>query len=163
MWQKALKVLGTVAPTLAAAIGGPLAGQAVQFLGSALGLPSDTAEDHIAKAVAAATPEQLLLLKKADQEFAVRMRELDIDVERINAADRDSARRRQVETGDMTPAFIAAAVLLVWGYAQWVLIHNGMPQGLTEAVLARLLGMLDAAALVVLYYYFGSSNQTPKK
>jgi alkylation response protein AidB-like acyl-CoA dehydrogenase len=50
MWQKALKVLGTVAPTLAAAIGGPLAGQAVQFLGG-MGYMRGTRSERIYREV----------------------------------------------------------------------------------------------------------------
>ena len=54
-----------------------------------LGLPADSSEKDVSKAMAAATPDQLLALKQADQDFAVRMRELDIDLEKIAASDRD--------------------------------------------------------------------------
>ena len=163
MWDKALKVLATVAPTLAAAIGGPLAGQAVQFLGNALGLPAETAEDQIAKAVVAATPDQLLALKNADQDFAVRMRELDIDILRIDANDRDSARRRQVDMRDWTPAILAVIILACWGLMQWHLVTVTVAPVIGEVVLARILGMMDAGALAVIYYFFGSSSSSAKK
>ena len=62
---------------------------------------------EIAKAIAGASPDQLLKLKNAETQFSTRMKELDIDLERINAEDRDSARKRQVETGDNTPTILA--------------------------------------------------------
>jgi len=47
-----------------------------------LGKP-DGSEVELLQAAERATPEQLLALKKAEQDFAVQMRELDIDLERI--------------------------------------------------------------------------------
>ena len=67
-----------------------------------LGKP-DGSEAELPEAAAKATPEQLLALKTAEQDFAVKMRELDIDLERIANADRDSARNREVATKDWTP------------------------------------------------------------
>src|SRR4051794_24989640 len=93
--NQALGVLGAVAPTIATAFGGPLAGQAVRWVEGALGLPQLGDKEAAAAAIANATPDQILALKKADQDFAVHLKALDIDLERIAAGDRDSARRMQ--------------------------------------------------------------------
>ena len=102
-----LKIVGAVAPTIATAIGGPLGGMAMKVVAEVLGLPADSSEKDVSRAMAAATPDQLLALKQADQDFAVRMRELDIDLEKIAASDRDSARRRAALTVSCVPAAYA--------------------------------------------------------
>jgi hypothetical protein len=105
------KIVGSVAPVLATALGGPLAGVATKAVAAAvLGKP-EAKESDIAAALAGATPEQLAALKKADQDFAVRMRELDIDLDRLASEDRDSARRREVDARDSwTPRLLALLV-----------------------------------------------------
>ncbi len=46
----------------------------------------------IEKAVAEATPEQMLELKKAEQDFELQMKELDVDVFKLETADIQDAR-----------------------------------------------------------------------
>ena len=58
-------------------------------------------EQELAEAAARATPEQLLALKQAEQDFAVKMRELDIDLERIANEDRSSARNRATSSSKL--------------------------------------------------------------
>ena len=81
--------LATVAPGLATALGGPLAGMATKAILGALGMADGATASDLAAAVQGATPEQMLALKQADQQFAIQMRELDVDVERVSAGDRD--------------------------------------------------------------------------
>ena len=66
MTNKWIDVVSQVAPAIASAIGGPLAGNAVGALLKVFGVESEAQLD---KAVANASPEQLLLLKQADNEF----------------------------------------------------------------------------------------------
>lgn len=163
--KDALGVLGAVAPKIATALGGPLAGMAVQAVGAALGLSDDASKDDVLAAVAKATPEQLLALKKADQDFAVRMRELDIDLERIAAGDRDSARRRESETKDWTPKVLA--FVIVTGF--FAVVAYVLGWGLTgmdaaaAAFAGSLVGYVSAKAEQVVAYYFGSSAGSQKK
>lgn len=84
-------IVGTVAPAIATALGGPLAGLGVAAVGKALGLGDGASEDEVSAAVLKASPEQLLSVKKAELEFTARMKELDVDLERIAVADRHSA------------------------------------------------------------------------
>ncbi|MFO0253092.1 MAG: 3TM-type holin [Betaproteobacteria bacterium] len=83
-------LVATVAPTLATALGGPLAGMATKAIATAVLGRDEATEAELAQALAGATPDQLLALKKADADFAVRMKELDLDLEKLagqNAAD----------------------------------------------------------------------------
>jgi hypothetical protein len=126
-----------------------------------LGRPDGT-EDELVEAAKTATPEQLLALKQAEQDFAVRMRELDIDLERITSADRNSAREREIKTGDWTPRALAAAVTFgFFGVLSWM-IANGLPANGGEAMLV-MLGTLGTAWGAIISYYFGSSAGSREK
>ena len=140
------KILGTVAPGLATALGGPLAGLAVQAIGSAFGIESPT-PDSVEAAVRNATPEQLLVLKKADQDFKVNMRKLDVDLERIAAQDRGSARQSYSTTKDRMVPTLAMVIVGVLFFKVTV----------DAALAGALIGYLSAKAEQVVAFYFGSS------
>ena len=158
-----LNLVRTVAPSLASAVGGPLAGMAVRTISEALLGKPDGTEDELAQAAAKATPEQLMALKKAEQDFAVKMRELDIDLERIANADRDSARNREVATKDWTPRILAGLITSGYFGALFYMLVNGLPQhGGSEAMLV-MLGTLGTAWGGIVAYYFGSSAGSKEK
>jgi len=161
--ESLLSLVRTVAPSLASAVGGPLVGMAVRTISDALLGKPDGTEAELAEAAAKATPEQLLALKQAEQDFAVRMRELDIDLERISNADRDSARNREVATKDWTPRILAALITVGYFGALFYMLRNGLPpQGGSEAMLV-MLGTLGTAWGGVVAYYFGSSAGSKEK
>jgi hypothetical protein len=157
-----LNLVRTVAPSIATAVGGPLAGMATRAISEALLGRPDGTDDELVEAAKTATPEQLLALKQAEQDFAVRMRELDIDLERITSADRNSAREREIKTGDWTPRALAAAVTFgFFGVLSWM-IANGLPANGGEAMLV-MLGTLGTAWGAIISYYFGSSAGSREK
>ena len=82
-------LIETIAPTIATAIGGPVAGMAVKALSTALLGHENGTEDDITSALATATPDQIVAIKTADSNFKIQMKKLDIDLERISADDRD--------------------------------------------------------------------------
>jgi hypothetical protein len=69
-------LLGQVAPTLATALGGPLAGLAVKTLSNVLLGNEEGSEAEVAAALRNATPDQLAEIKQIDADFKVRMAEL---------------------------------------------------------------------------------------
>lgn len=150
-------VLGAVAPALATALGGPLAGVAVQAIGAALLGSKDVSAEEVEKAIAVAGPDALIELKKADLQFKRDMAQLGVDYERLAMEDRDSARRREVQSGDLwTPRLLAGGVTVgFFGVLVW-LLWAGIPANGGEALLV-MLGSLGAAWAGVISYYFGSS------
>ncbi len=157
------QIVGAVAPVLGTALGGPLGGMAVAAVSDALLGKPNASEGEIVTALKAGGPDALLKLKQADQAFAQRMRELDIDVEKLHQADRASARDREAKTGDSwTPRILAALVVVAWISVQWFLLRNIVPAEMRELI-ARVLGTLDAALTMVLAYYFGSSAGSQAK
>ena len=157
------QVVRTVAPGLATALGGPLAGVAASALSDALlGRPGGS-EGDIAQAVAVGGADALAKIKAAEQAFQVRMRELDIDLERIHQADRNSAREREAKTGDVwTPRILALLVTGGFFGVLSFLLASGKPQTGGDALLV-MLGALGGAWASVVAYYFGSSAGSAQK
>lgn len=152
------KLIENVAPTIATALGGPVAGMAVKALSTALLGHGDGSEDDITSALATATPDQLAAIRKADNDFKVQMKQLDIDLVKIAAQDRDSARQMAVQTHDVwTPRILAALVIISWGTIQHFLLNHTIEPAMRE-IIVRVLGAIDGALMLVLSYYFGSSN-----
>ena len=155
-------LLAQVAPTVATALGGPLAGLAVKTLSEAMFGHQDASESDVSAALMNATPEQLQKLKEIDASFKLKMKELDIDLERISAADRDSARNMQINTNDWIPRVLAILITVgFFGILVWMLI-KGMPPTGTEALL-MMLGALGTAWTGVVNFYYGSSAGSKAK
>lgn len=162
--EGALATLATVAPVAASAFGGPLAGVAVQKVIGALGLnPETTTKDELEKAIVGATPEQLLALKKVEQDFLKDMKSLDVDVMKLEVQNTTSARDREIKTGDTTtPRMLAGLVMGLYIAVQYFLLTSVIEPTMREIVM-RSLGTLDAAVGLVLGYYFGSSIGSANK
>ena len=155
-------LLGQLAPTLATALGGPMAGLAVKTLSNVLLGNEDGDADAVAAALQNATPAQLADVKKIDADFKVRMKELEIDLERISSSDRDSARKREVAVGDHTPKILAAIITFgFFGILFWMFVY-GVPKNGNEALLL-MLGALQTAFTGIIAYYFGSSAGSKAK
>jgi len=161
--EQLLNLVRTVAPSIASAVGGPLAGMATKAISEALLGKPDGSEEELLQAAATATPEQLLALKKAENDFALQMRELDIDLERIASEDRDSARNREIKTKDWTPKILAGGITVGYFGVLFYMLTHGLPTtGGSEAMLV-MLGTLGTAFGGVMAYYFGSSAGSKEK
>lgn len=149
------KIIAAVAPTLATALGGPLAGMAVKTIAAGLGKP-DASEQEIAEMVASGDPQTLLRLREIDTEFQKHMASLDVDLERIAAEDRSNARQREIQLRDYTPSILASTITIgFFGTLSFMLMH-GKPDTGGDALLV-MLGSLGTAWAGVVSYYFGSS------
>ncbi len=156
------QIVGTVAPGLATALGGPMAGIAVRGIASALLGSEDVAHTDVEDAVLHASPADLRKLKAAELVFRQQMKELEIDLEALHAADRDSARKRQVATGDQMPAFIAFAALGGFFGILIAMIFVDLPPR-SQAPLNVMLGALGSLVVAIGNYYFGSSAGSSAK
>jgi hypothetical protein len=155
-------LLGQVAPSIATALGGPLAGVAVRTLSNALFGHEDASEQQVSEALSNATPDQLAAIKKIDADFKVQMKALDIDLERIAAGDRDSARQMQQNTKDSTPKILAYFITFgFFGALVWILVF-GLPQTGLEVIL-MMLGSLSSSWTGVVQFYYGSSAGSKAK
>ena len=150
-------LIGAVAPTIGQALGGPLGGTAAQAIAQVLGCKPD--EKSIEKAVQNATPEQLAEIKKAELDFQARMKELDIDVFKLETADIQNA--RQAFKGDWTPRFIAiACVMFFGGYIAMVTIQD--PAANDDGIVNLVLGYLGGIVSSIISFYYGASHKHDK-
>jgi len=155
-------LLGSVAPTIAIALGGPVAGMAVKAVSNALFGHENGTEDDIMAALSNPNGDQLAALKKIDADFKTQMKSLDIDLERIAAGDRDSARNMAIATHDWIPRVLAVGVTLgFFGIIAYILTF-GLPATGGEALL-MLIGTLGSAWTGVMAFYFGSSAGSKQK
>ena len=153
----AKSIIQTVAPTIGTAVGGPLGGTAAQAIAQVLGCEPD--EKSIEKAVQNATPEQLAEIKKAELDFQARMKELDVDVFKLETADIQNA--REAFRGDWTPRFIAiACVMFFGGYIAMVTIQD--PAANDDGIVNLVLGYLGGIVSSIISFYYGASHKHDK-
>lgn len=158
------KTLGTVAPAIATALGGPLAGVAVGMAAKALGLGDGATEEDLQVAVLGSTPETLLKLKECDNNFKIEMKRLGVDIERINAGDRSSARDMAVKTS-LAPQ-IGLSMLFTSGFVLILLtLFSGdeviAPKMMQPAM--YVMGILSAGMVQIMNFWFGSTSGSAKK
>ena len=159
------KILGTVAPWIGTALGGPLGGMAVEAAANALGL-SDKTVDAVKQAISGATPEQMLALKNADQGFALQMQALGFkqitDLEALATGDRKDARDMQKTSRSWVPA--ALSVLITLGF---LALLTGMMMGWLHAddnqAMLIMLGALGVAFGQVMNFWLGSTSESGRK
>ena len=118
-------------------------------------LGCDNSPKSIEKAIQNATPEQMLELKKAEQDFELQMKELDVDVFELETKDIQDARSRFSK--DWTTRIMGIATLGGFlGYIFMVTIQP--PEQNSEALINLVLGYLGGLASAVISFYFGASH-----
>lgn len=162
MKDKILDVLGAVAPAIATALGGPLAGVATQTIAAKLLGNSDASTADIEAAILNATPADLVRLKEIEAEFAAEMEQVGVDLEKIAAGDRSSARDRQVAMRDWTPSVLGVLIIIGFFGILAYLFRVGLPNEGQE-ILLIMMGALGAMTTQVGNYFFGSSVGSKSK
>jgi len=148
-----ISMVSKFAPAIGTALGGPLGGLAVSAIAERLGVSDEV--EAVTKAI------------KADPEAAMKLKQLEIEKFKAVLADKDSARNREatIATSEKAPLLnklispaLALIVVTAWVGIQFTLINSTVPQEMRELV-ARVLGTLDGALMVILSYYFGASTK----
>ena len=144
-----VSILKTAAPALATAVAGPLGGAAVTMIADKLGL-SDKTVDAVTQALTT-NPESVQKLKELDLEFA-----------KVDAADRDSARKMQMANRSVMPSVLSIITVigffgLLIGSATGYLKLSG------SDVMMLLLGVLARETASVYNFWLGSSNSSQQK
>jgi len=148
-------IVGAVAPTLGTALGGPMGGMAANMIADVLGVPNNP--KAIEKAIQDATPEQMLELKKVEQEFELKMKELEVDVFNLEVADGQDARK--AFSKDWTARIVGVSV--VGGFMGYIfLVTLQPPEQNSEALINLVLGYLGGLASAVISFYFGASHKS---
>jgi len=160
--NKWVETLATVAPTIATAVGGPLAGVAVNIAAQQLGIDGD--EKALEAAVAAGDPDVLYKLKTAEIEFKKELKRLGIEEQRIAMEDRKSARSLAIAKG--TRPQIILSTIYTAGYIAclYALFSGNVEIGASVKDTAnQLVGIMSAAQLMIMQFWFGSSAGSKAK
>ena len=151
--------LKQIAPTIATAMGGPLAGMAVSAISKAIGVDPDKVSDLISNNKLSA--EQIAQVKIAEIELQKQAQELGLNFEKLEVEDRKSARDMQSATRSRMPPILAGAVTIGF-FAIMVLMFFNKVDSSNPAIL-MMLGSLGTAWTGIIAYYFGSSAGSQAK
>ena len=148
-------LLKSLAPTIASAAGGPMAGMAVKMAAQKLGVPDATAneiEDIIER-----EPEKAVLLKEADKDFKDRIREMEIDLESFKTEVEDRQHARETFKNDWTPKVFGILALLLYG--AYVMAVTNMPHDQNdETIISLVLGQLSGILGTMAAFWFSGSS-----
>lgn len=153
-----LGILKGVAPMLATAVAGPAGGAAVGWIASKLGIDD-------------ATVEGVTQALTGNPDMAIKLKELDLEYAKLDAADRDSARKAYaaVATSEhatkLDKVVVPVLALGVVGLAFFligILMFVDTPDNQQQLVIFAL-GFITSAAGQVLSFYFGSSQGSKAK
>ena len=178
-----IKALASAAPTIAGMLGGPLVGAGVAALEQAFGLQPaaaatlDDRQSAITQVIQTGgmTPEIIAKVRQADQEHEAKLKQLDVDLARLNAdheaamatvdaGDRDSARKREIAVGGYTTPTLAWLVVGASVSLGAAVVAGYVTRDPSQATLVgTVLGYVFSEAKQVLAYYFGSSAGSARK
>ena len=150
--------LAQIAPGIATALGGPLAGLAVTAISKALGIDEKDVQNTIESGKL--TSDQLASIKQAEIELQKQANELGLDFEKLATDDRKSARDMQATTKSIIPAVLAISVTV--GF--FGILVGLMTDNVTKSdALLLMLGSLGTAWTAIVSFYFGSSASSQNK
>lgn len=151
-----------IAPTVVSAVAGPLGGAAVMALGEIFGI-SEPTQDKIKSVIESGgmDGEQLSRLKELEMKLKAEEAERGFKYAELEYKDRDSARQREVATGDKVNRNLAYFII-----AAFVAMVGSTLSGFTvvdSALAGTLIGYMSAKAEQILSYYFGSTASGQRK
>jgi len=151
--------LKQIAPTIATALGGPLAGMAVSAISKAIGVDEEKVGDLIANNKL--TADQIAQVKLAEIELQKQAQELGLNFEKLEVEDRKSARDMQSATRSMMPPLLAGAVTIGFFSIMVMMFFNKIDAN--NPAILMMLGSLGTAWTGIIAYYFGSSAGSQAK
>lgn len=161
-WKNLIR---TVAPTIGAVLSGgnPLVGMGIKAVSNVLLGKPDASEEEISYAIQNASPDMLLALKNADNDFKKEMAKIGLDEEKLRMADIDSARNREVALNDKTPAILAYLLTAMFGGILLTLVFGPEISVGNKAIVFSLSGSLGTVWIAAMAYYHGTSKSSADK
>ena len=153
-----IDTLEKLAPTVASALGSPVAGMAVGALESALGMSSD----DVQKTVEAGklTGEQVAAIQQAELAIKAKAQELGLDFAKLTNEDRANARDMQKTVKSWVPPTLAMLVTVGF-FGILIAMMTGKIEQAAEVDI--MLGSLGTAWTGIIAFYFGSSASSQDK
>jgi len=158
-----IELLKTLAPMLGTALGGPLGGAAAAFIADKLGIESKTVE-AVSEVLNSGkmTPEQVASIKLAEIDFQKFLKQNAIELEKVHAEDRSSARAMLAAVRSKVPAWLSFIVTLGYFGILGGMMTNTLEIKDSQALLL-MLGSLSTAWGMVMAFWFGTTNGSAQK
>jgi hypothetical protein len=150
--------LKTVAPTIATALGGPLAGMAVSAIAKAIGCEPDEVQSVISSNKL--TAEQVASIQLAELELKKQAQSMNLDFAKLVAEDKKSARDMQIATKSWIPPLMAVGVTCGFFGILFGLMYGQIQHAPQIDIM---LGSLGTAWTGIISFYFGSSAGSQAK
>ena len=150
--------LTQIAPTIATALGGPLAGMAVSAVSKAIGCTPEEVQNVISNNKLDAT--QVAALQQAELELKKQAQEMNLDFAKLANDDRKSARDMQAITRSLIPPLLAIGVTLGFFGILFGLMYGQIAHAPQIDIM---LGSLGTAWTGIVSFYFGSSASSQNK
>lgn len=150
--------LKTIAPTIATALGGPLAGMAVSAVAKAIGVSPDEVQDVISSGKL--TAEQVASIQLAELELKKQAQSMNLDFAKLIAEDKKSARDMQIATKSWIPPVMALGVTCGFFGILFGLMYGQIQHAPQIDIM---LGSLGTAWTGIISFYFGSSASSQAK
>jgi len=158
-----IELLKTLAPMIGTALGGPLGGAAAAFIADKLGLETKTVE-AVSEVLNSGkmTPDQIAQIKLAEIEFQKFLKQNAIDLEKVHAEDRGSARAMLAAVRSKVPAWLSFIVTLGYFGILGGMMTNTLEIKDSQALLL-MLGSLSTAWGMVMAFWFGTTAGSAQK
>ena len=109
----------------------------------------------------------MIAIKKADADFQIRIKELDLKFEEAEVADRSSARSREAVLGQWASLGVhSLGVIIIAGFFGTVYYILTLKEAInteTSLLVGSIVGYVSAKADQVVAYFFGSSWGSKQK
>lgn len=156
-----IATLEQLAPTVASALGTPVAGMAVAALEQALGVPG-AADVQKTIEQGQLTGDQVAAIQQAELNLKQKAQELGLDFEQLAVQDRTSARTMQSTTRSWIPGALAIGITSGFFGVLWYMMTHHIPVE-DRDVLNIMVGSLGTAWISIVTFYFGSSASSQDK
>ncbi len=162
--KKWFRGLMQVAPAIAAAAGGPLAGMAVQLANRHLGGDKQISSiEELGTIITGGDPDDLLKLRDADQAFEIKLKDLDIDIKEIGEKSIQGAREMQEKINDPAANHLSYIVLATFGVLAATVLagfffEEFQLEGPAERFVFLLIGLVGSWVTQIMNFRFGSSR-----
>jgi len=150
--------LTQIAPTIATALGGPLAGMAVSAVAKAIGCPPEEVQKVISDGKLDA--EQVAAIQIAELELKKQAQEMNLNFAKLANDDRKSARDMQSITRSFIPPALALGITVGFFGILFGLMYGQIAHAPQIDIM---LGSLGTAWTGIIGFYFGSSASSQNK
>lgn len=153
-------VIRTMAPTLGAALGGPIGGMATKALSEGLLGKPDATDRELSEVVLNANPQSLAQIKQIENNFELEMKKLQVNVFEIEAESQENARK--IHGNNTFVPFLTIVLTILVGAGAYSFITYQIPAE-NQNILYMVFGSIMTSWTTAMGYWFGTTKSSSRK